>query len=216
MAKIVVFDSGRGGEEVVKYLEDELPILEVKRVAGSEEIEAKHTKYGMCVAIEHELLPYIFKVDLIVLGGFLVSQVVEWLQSKYPGQKFVAVKCDLEELSPTMMNNVMILADDKLKKTWQYRRLKMNFKDYNVMEPQCAHWRELVCDKTILGMNLRLKNELAKYKSDKIDTIVIMNTYFTKLEENLFEVFGRQIWIIDFKKKLRKDIKQQKLMMWVS
>ena len=76
------------------------------------------------------------------------------------------------------------------------------------MEPQCAHWRELVCDKTILGMNLRLKNELAKYKSDKIDTIVIMNTYFTKLEENLFEVFGRQIWIIDFKKKLRKDINE--------
>lgn len=208
MPKVIVFDGGQGGEEVMKYIEDELPILEVKRVVGSEKIEIKHTKYGMYAAIENELLPYIFKVDLIVLGGFLISQATEWLENKYPGQKFVAVKCDLGELSPAMMSNVMVLADDKFKKTWQYRRLKTSFKDYNVMEPQCARWRELTYGKMTLKTNLQLKNELTKYKKDKVDTIVIMNTYFTKIEENLFEVFGRQVWIVDFKKKLREDINE--------
>lgn len=208
MPRVIVFDGGRGGEEVVEYLKNELPILDVKRVRGSRIIEARHTRYGICMAVENELMPYIFKADLIVLGGFLVSQTVEWLRSRYPDQIFVAVKCDLGELSRAMMSNVMILADDKFKRTWQYRRLKVNFRDYNVMEPRCAHWRELVSDGTLAGENLELKDELTKYSESKVDTIVIMNTYFTKIEEDLLKVFGRQVWIIDFKKKLREDINE--------
>ncbi len=208
MPKVIVFDGGQGGEEVAEYIERELPILEVKKVTGSQEIGAKHTKYGVCMAVENELLPYIFKVDLIVLGGFLVSQAVEFLKSRYPDQQFVAVKCDLRELSRAMMSNVMILADDKFKKTWQYRRLKVSFKNYNIVEPRCAHWQKLAGDEAVLGANLRLRDELAKYRGGKVDTIVIMNTYFTRIETDLMEVFGRQVWIIDFKNKLMEDINE--------
>ena len=93
MLKIVVFDSGWGGEVVADYIEEEISILEVIRV-----IDWRNAPYaGKSTAeilqhIENALRPYWGRVQAIVLAGFIPSLVADILQSRHPDTRLVSFK----------------------------------------------------------------------------------------------------------------------------
>ncbi len=100
MLKVLVYDSGWGGELVADYLENELKVIEVTRL-----IDWKNLPYSAKAPqeIKHllceRLQVYIGKMDLIVLGGFVVSEYTEYLRRQFPNQAFVGLSIDLRQIT---------------------------------------------------------------------------------------------------------------------
>lgn len=91
MIKVVVFDSGFGGELFADLLEEELPIIEVIRVIDWRHADQllKNAKTARLAASE-ALRPYIGKVDLIVFANHLLSLTsLKFFRQKYKNQKFI-------------------------------------------------------------------------------------------------------------------------------
>lgn len=109
MLKIVVFDSGYGGELFADYLEEELPIVEVIRVIDWRNTDKilGSSKTARRAAID-ALRPYIGKVDLIVFANYLLSLTsLKYFKRKYKNQKFLGL--ELEEPSTFIKYDTLIL-----------------------------------------------------------------------------------------------------------
>lgn len=93
MLKVVVFDSGYGGELFADYLQENLPIIQIIRVIdwrNADQILLK-PKDARRVA-EAALRPYISKTDLIILANHLVTITsLKYFKRKYKNQKFVGM-----------------------------------------------------------------------------------------------------------------------------
>lgn len=102
MLKIVVCDSGWGGELVADFLSEELGMVEVVRV-----IDWPHASYHdrssteISQLAEAALNQYLNQVDLIVLGGYATSLALDNLQAKYPNQSFVSMGYSLQHILHT-------------------------------------------------------------------------------------------------------------------
>ncbi|MDO4987080.1 MAG: hypothetical protein Q4E46_02065, partial [Candidatus Saccharibacteria bacterium] len=91
MLKIVIFDSGYGGENFADRLESELPTTEIIRVIDwrSADIILANSKRARILA-EKALRPFIGKVDLIIVANYLVSATsLKYFRRKYKDQKFI-------------------------------------------------------------------------------------------------------------------------------
>ena len=91
MLKIVVFDSGFGGELFADQLEEELPTVEIIRVIDWR--NAKNTLNNPRCAkksAEVALRPYLGNVDLIIFANYLLSLTsLKYFSRKYKNQKFI-------------------------------------------------------------------------------------------------------------------------------
>lgn len=93
MLKVVVFDSGYGGELFADKLEEELPVVEVIRVIdwrnADKLLQSPKTARRIAMAA---LERYIGRVDLIVFANHLLSITsLKYFQKKYKDQKFIGL-----------------------------------------------------------------------------------------------------------------------------
>lgn len=161
MLRIVVFDSGWGGELVARYLEQELEVVEVIRV-----IDWGHAPYSgrteseICNLVIEQLTPYIDQVDLIVLGGYTVSLAKNFLQRQFPNQRIVGMDIDFRkilrarrypEYVAVLMNEVVSISDMR-------RRLQNDLTYSTIVIPDCTDWDNLI-DKNLLSKKI-LRAEL--------------------------------------------------------
>lgn len=205
MLKVVVFDSGWGGEMVADYIEEELSVVEVIRV-----IDWRNAPYAdkNCQEIqrlaEDVLMPFIGNVDLIVLGGFVFRFLVDSLRKRFPEQKFVTVEMKPMSISLRATHNVMILANQKLKETEYYQKIKNSLELCNIVEPQCDHWTGLIDEGTMTEKILW--RELRTFADQKIDTVLVMNTHFWDIEEEIERILGYQVRVVDQRELLKRQI----------
>lgn len=128
MLKIVIFDSGYGGELFADLLNEELPIVEVIRVIDWRNTDKllSSPKTARNVA-EVALRPYIGRVDLIVFANHLLSLTsLKYFQRKYKNQKFLGF--NLEEPSTFIKNDVLILTTKAVAKTVNYHNFVFHLK----------------------------------------------------------------------------------------
>lgn len=205
MLKIVVFDSGWGGELIADYIEEELAVVEVIRVIDWQNAPyANKNQQEILRKVEASLLSYIGRADLIVLGGFVFRFLIDVLAKRYPEQKFVTVDLKPMSISLRATHRVMILADQKLKDTDFYYKIRQSLAMFDVVEPMCNHWTEMIDEGTMTKTILR--KELQPFIDKRIDTVLILNTHFWDIEEDLEDVLGYQVRIIDQREALKKNI----------
>lgn len=122
MLKVVVFDSGYGGEVFADLLEQELPIIEVIRVIDwrhAEEI-LKSTRTARQAALE-ALRPYINKVDLIIFANHLLSVTsLNYFRQKYKNQKFIGL--NLKHPDTYVDQEILILTTTALSRSIKYHK----------------------------------------------------------------------------------------------
>ena len=132
MMKIVVFDSGYGGEGFADYLEQELPVAEIIRV-----IDWRHASEilsgvkGARKCAETALTPYFNKVDLIVFANYLLTTTsLNFFKRKYQNQNFVGL--ELEYPCSFVEKDVLFLTTKALAKSMNCRifvhKLRQSFR----------------------------------------------------------------------------------------
>lgn len=189
--KIVVFDSGWGGELVADYLTQELGVVEVVRV-----IDWSHQVYnGVTLNIEAAakcLAPYAGKVDLIVLAGYTVGMMLWALRRLYPEQNFVAPTINYDKMLRARQypEKVAVLMSDTLKKSTMFQELREKLPYSTLILPECANWEDLIDSnlmtrevvRTELAWDFELCGERSRRAVAKARSPRVHSTQFSPLE----------------------------------
>lgn len=192
MLKVVVFDSGYGGELFADYLGEEIPTLEIVRVIDWRNAEAlqENAKKARKVA-EEALRPHIYKADLIVIANYLVSATsLNYFKRKYKNQKFVGINFTASEIAKN--RQTIMLSTKALTRTLAY---KLYTKKNNIKSFALDDWPILIDDGE-LG-NAKLHRDLKEAKSLKPSQIILACGQFTDLKPEFRRFFGHNTKIID-------------------
>ncbi len=210
MLKVVVFDSGYGGELFADYLEAELPILEIIRVIDWRNADQilRNPKLAREIA-EKALQPYINKVDLIIFANHLLSITsLRYFCRKYKQQSFIGLKLDNKNVAnrPTL-----ILATKSITKTFYYFWFSRQIQAKTIV---LDDWPTLIDDGELTNYKIRrdLKLLLAQNDNFKPEQIILGCSQFVDLKSEFIKFFGHNIKIIDgFEPTLREVCQTLKL-----
>lgn len=196
MLKIVVFDSGFGGELFADQLEAELPVTEVIRVIDwrNAEIILTNAKLARKVA-EKALKPYLGKVDLIVFANYMLSVTsLGYFRRKYKDQKFVGFS--LRPKRMMLSKTTLIMTTKATTKNWKYLMLKYRVKAKTIC---LDSWPLLIDDGELTSEKVKtdLSAALSKLKNFLPEQIMLACGQFTELKPQFREVFGHNARIVD-------------------
>ncbi len=209
MLKIVVFDSGYGGEFFADRLAEELPVVEILRVINWREADKillnSHT--ARKVAMD-SLRPYIGKVDLIIFANYLLSLTsLKYFQRKFKNQKFLGFS--LKEPDTFIKHDTLILSTRAVTKTISYGnfvfRLKRNIKTLNL-----DSWPAKIDDGELKFNEIcqTLNKFLANFPKFKPSEIILASSQFNDIKTELKKFFGQNLRIYDcFDDTIRKTSK---------
>lgn len=158
MLRIVVFDSGWGGELVANFLMEELKMVEVVRVIDWPHAPyCGHTRDEICWLVEQGLTGYIGRVDAIVLGGYTVSLALGYLCERYPEQKFVGMGINFDAILRTRSypDNVVLMAGRLTSELELRQELRQRLPYSTLVIPDCAGWEELIDEGLMMPEILR-------------------------------------------------------------
>lgn len=199
MLKVVVFDSGWGGEIIGDYLEAELPI-EVEKI-----IDWRHGLYNekrpdeIRRLAEEALRGRIEDVNVVVLAEPIVAIAAkEYLEQRFPKQIFVAYGEEFPELL-RRVGEAMILTSEGVKRSDKYKRLRKMW-GKKMIEPECDFWvRKIEDDMLSSG---EVAETLGRYRG----VVVIYQTSYIDVESKIKEALGGQAHVVDMKRALLRDV----------
>ncbi len=224
MLKVVVFDSGWGGDFIADFLTAELSTVEIIRV-----IDWKHAPYdGRTLSDVYQLTrqslkKYIHQVDLIVLAGYTVSLFLRNLQEHYPEQKFVGVGINFYRIlkSRNYPYHVTIMGNDLLPNSHFCDDVRQNLPYSTIALPDCSHYEQLIDDgemsleilcedlQTYFQINPKYVNahhDAVPTDLIESDIVLLLNTHFWSIKDEIEEAFGYRVRVLDFRKKLLRDV----------
>lgn len=203
MLKVVIFDSGFGGDLFADYVEAELPTLDVIRLIDwrAEEIILKSVREARREA-EKVLLPYIGKVDLIMFANSSLSfSSLRYFRHKYRNQKFAGFSLGDKSLI-NRRNSVFIMTTSAIAHSLPYRAKVRRFcpKVHSFAHDE---WIPLISNGDLCETEIRRELLPAKRKF-KPDHIILACSDFADIKPAIRNIFGRNVSIDDgFKTALR-------------
>lgn len=197
MLKVVVFDSGFGGELFADYLEEELPVIEVIRVIdwrNADKILASPHEARKSASIA--LRPYLGKVDLIIFANHLLSATsLKFFQRRYKSQSFLGF--EIKKPDTYVKRDVLILTTKALTRTINYHNFLFHLKR-NVKTLTLDAWPHLIDDGELseIEIHTTLKSALTK---DKFlpQELILACSQFSDIKPQLKKLFGQNIRIYD-------------------
>ena len=197
MLKIVVFDSGYGGELFADYLQENIPIVDIIRVIdwrNSDKILAKPSTARQTA--EKAILPYIGRVDLIIFANYLLSITsLKYFQRKYTGQKFLGLTLKIPDCQSKC--STLILTTKAVSRTISYRnyifRLKCHTKTITLDAwPGKIDDGELTDDDISMALKTLLLGEKNQPKN-----IILACSQFNDIKPTIRHYFGNKAKIYD-------------------
>ena len=163
--RILVFDSGIGGQAVAERLEELLPHVSVTSINDHE-----HMPYGEKTSDEifnltkNAIQPYIYEgYSVIVIAcNTVTTNAITRLRSRYPSVNFIGIEPMVKPASAlSSTKTIAVCATPSTLKSSRYTALKHKWlENFTVIEPDCQSWAELI----------------ENGKSSEIDLITLMNS----------------------------------------
>ena len=195
MLKIVVFDSGFGGELFADRLESEIPVVEVIRVIDWRSAnQILSSPRGARKAAEKALRPYVGNVDLIVFANYLLTTTsLKYFRRKYRNQKFVGLNLRSKRLArkPTL-----ILTTKAVSRTLAYFQFAKNLRAKTI----CLDtWPHLIDDGELTSEDCERDLSAALRRVDNFSPqqILLACGQFTELTPKIRQIFGHNVRIVD-------------------
>lgn len=197
MLKVVVFDSGYGGEFFADKLEMEVPIIEIIRVIDWRHANQilENPKKARRVAID-ALRPYIGKVDLIIIANHLLTiSSLKYFNRKFKNQRFIGL--NLKQPDTFIKRDVLILTTKAVTRTFNYYyylfRIKRKTRTLVV-----DHWPAKIDDGELTEQEIRdTIEDFLVGKDFNPQEIVLACSQFNDIKDELRHVFGHNIKIFD-------------------
>ena len=211
MLKIVVFDSGYGGEFFADKLEEELPVVEIIRVIDWRNADKflNNPKEARKLASQ-DLRPYIGRVDLIIFANYLLSATsLKYFQRKYKNQRFIGLSLTKTSLPPK--DSTLILSTKALTKTINYYNFVFHL-HRKTKTITLDSWPAKIDDGELTLADIR--EELSNYinRSNRSQEIFLLCSQFYDIKSELIKLFGRNLKIHDgFKDAIREACKILKI-----
>lgn len=196
MLKVVVYDSGYGGEFFADLLEAELPIVEVIRVIdwrNAEKIQ-NNPKEARRIA-RADLLPYIGRVDLIILANHLLTLTsLKFFRRKFKDQRFIGL--GLKKPASPPKKETIILTTKPVTRTINYYNFVLHLKK-RVKTFVLDSWPLKIDDGELTEQEVR--ETLSDYldKDARYQEIFLACSQFYDLVPVLRKLFGRNLKIHD-------------------
>lgn len=197
MLKIVVFDSGYGGELFADQLEMELPLAEIIRVIDWRNADQilKSPRSARRAAV-NALKPYIGRADLIIFANYLLTATsLKYFRRKYKNQAFVGLKLPCPTKCPD--RPTVVLTTRALKYTVNYYNYLFHLN--RKVDTICLDdWPALIDDGELTDEAISLafeKFRLAKQYSP--DEVILVCSQFSDVVPNLRKVLGKNVKIHD-------------------
>ena len=191
MLKIVVMDSGYGGELLADYLETELPVVELTRVIDWRNVEKyQNNVKTMRKHAERALRPYLGKVDLIVFANYYLSITsLKYFRRKYENQNFIGLELHYPS---NFKYQTHILTTKVLARTFSYKKFVHKIKGRTLV---LDDWPILIDDGE-LG-HAKIRRDLSAINDGKTTQVILACSQFVELKEELRRVLGHNLKIID-------------------
>ena len=197
MLKILIFDSGYGGEFFADWLGEEMPLVDIIRIIdwrNADKILKSPKEARKTVA--NAINPYIGKVDLIVFANHLLTTTsLEYFRRKYNNQKFIGL--GLTKPDGSTRKNKLILTTKALARTIAYHKYLFRLKSKT--KTLCLdQWPNLIDDGELTEemITTTLSNFLSREKFHP-DEIILACAQFQDIKPTLNKFFGRNIKIYD-------------------
>lgn len=200
MLKILIYDSGRGGELFADYLEKELATVEIIRLIDRQHMpHARYSREELRVVTEFMLYQYIGKVDAIVLASYIVTEAaLDWLRKRYATQTFIGFEIRPPDIARMVKcSRILMLADSKILTSPGYLNAKnylQNMRGIQVLEPDCHNWAALIDGEGL--PDIMLHKALCEYDW-KRDVVLLYNTHFITLKPRLERLLGWRMRLVD-------------------
>lgn len=197
MLKIVIFDSGYGGELFADQLEETFPMLEVIRVIDWRNADEflKNKRSARREAIK-ALKPYIGRADLTVLANYyLTATSLKYFSRKFKNQKFVGLK--LPEPDTFIRRPMVIFTTKALAKTINYHNYLFRLKR-KVTTICLDHWLPLIDDGELTEQMIREEFEYFYEKHHYYPAeITLACSHFSDIIPTLREKIDKNLKIHD-------------------
>lgn len=196
MRKVVIVDSGYGGEFLADRFDEEIGVVEVIRVIDWRHSEQYLTKPKTARELAAQILrPYIGKVDLIVFANHLLSATsLNYFRHKYPEQAFVGL--GLKQPEYFTRKQVLVLATKALTKTMAYHGFLFALKKHKVRTMLIDKWPELIDEGELDPAEIkRSVIEFIKARHIAPDAVVLANSQLEDIKPELRRIFGRKVKI---------------------
>lgn len=197
MLKVVVFDSGYGGELFADKLEQDLPIVEVIRVIDwrhADQIQSSPRKARKLAEVA--LRPYIGRVDLIIFANYLLGATsLRYFERHYENQKFIGLSLKVPD-SP-IKRNTLILATGPITKTIAYQTFLLRTKRKTktlVLDDWPAKIDDGELNKTEICRTLESFSTKSRLYPGEV---VLACTHFNDFKPILHDIFGRNLKVYD-------------------
>lgn len=197
MLKVIVFDSGYGGEFFADYIEEQLPTIEVIRVIDWRNAE-KYLKSPRSarVAAEAALRPYFKKVDLIIFANHLLTLTsLKFFRREYKTQKFVGMK--LKHPETFVKKNVLILTTKAVSKTINYHNFLFQIKK-RTKTLILNSWPQKIDDGELSEDEIKviIYSFLGRTQFNP-DEVILACSQFNDIKNVLKTILGKQVIIYD-------------------
>ena len=197
MLKVVIFDSGYGGELFADLLEEVIPVIEVIRVIdwrNADEIlsSAKAARKTAEIALK----PYIGKVDLIVFANYLLSATsLKYFNHKYKNQKFIGLS--FKKPDTFIKKDLIILTTKAVARTLAYRKFVFQL-DRKVKTVTLDAWPAMIDDGELSDQEIHMT--IDKSIADghiEPEEMILACSQFNDIKSEIKKGFDRKFRIYD-------------------
>ncbi len=197
--RLIVFDSGLGGEIVARRLARLHPKDEIITVLDQTNLpygnKPPKTITRLC---ETALLPYFGHSNVIVLAcNSATATSIDYLRRRYSDEVFVGFEPMIKPAAAATRSRVIaVLATPATLRSQRYQILKRRWAaDCWVLEPDCADWAERLENDSFNPNEARDLTE--KLISRQADQLVLACTHFIKLTSCLRRQAGSRARILE-------------------
>ena len=196
MLKVVVYDSGYGGEFFADRLAAELPIIDIIRVIdwrNADKIQ-NNSREARKIALT-DLHPYIGRVDLIILANHLLTLTsLKYFRRKYKNQRFVGL--NLKKPSSPPKKETIVLTTKAVTKTINYMNFVFHMRK-KVNTLVLDSWPAKIDDGVLTEQEIEETMENYMGKDSRHQEIFLACSQFYDIEPALIRLFGHNLKIHD-------------------
>lgn len=189
MKKVIIFDSGFGGEMFADYVENELAVIDVIRVIdwrnASSYLESSTAARDAALIA---LRPYIGRADVIVIANNLLAETsLDFFRRKFKNQTFIGFTNNyLLKLSEK--ENNLILTTRQMSHYLIAYKMHKNIRTINLDD-----WVQKIDDGELTLENIR--HDLRNFTEFMPSHIILCCAQFTDVKPVLYKIFGQHVII---------------------